>query len=492
MWKKISNRIIFSYCIPLACLIGLSFAVYSTTKKVFKFESQIAKEEKILKEADEVSYEIVRMVQNAQGYALTSGNQNYRKSYDLAYKIFQENASALEKEITDPDEKVLADALIEEGKKIHSVAQNVFQRIDKEDLEGSTAQLRSLDLSKIDSTRAKMIAQIDESLARNREGFKEAEEFLVWRVGIASVIATIATILLGISIIIPLRKRLNSLISQVQNSGIQVTTSTTQIAASGKQLEATMTEQVASTHEVTATAREIAATSQALAQTMEQVVAMAETTAIAAGNGQQDLAKMEAVMCQLSDATTAISSKLGVMNEKADNINNVVTTITKVADQTNLLSLNAAIEAEKAGEYGAGFAVVAREIRRLADQTAVATLEIEQMVKEMQAAVSLGVMEMDKFNNSVSQNVEETSKIGEQIAQVIHQVQGLTPRFNEVSNSMEEQSEGAQQISEAMGQLSEASQQTADALGDTNQAVARLDDAAQTLQREISTFREIV
>jgi methyl-accepting chemotaxis protein WspA len=80
-------------------------------------------------------------------------------------------------------------------------------------------------------------------------------------------------------------------------------------------------------------------------------------------------------MNKLADSTSAISGKLGVISDKANNINSIITTITKVADQTNLLSLNAAIEAEKAGEYGLGFAVVAREIRRLADQTAVATLD---------------------------------------------------------------------------------------------------------------------
>src|SRR4030065_492004 len=97
-------------------------------------------------------------------------------------------------------------------------------------------------------------------------------------------------------------------------------------------------------------------------------------------------------MKHIVEAAGSISSKFEVLNEKANNINTVVTTITKVADQTNLLSLNAAIEAEKAGEYGFGFSVVAKEIRRLADQTAVATLDIEQMVKEMRSAVSAGGM----------------------------------------------------------------------------------------------------
>jgi methyl-accepting chemotaxis protein WspA len=86
---------------------------------------------------------------------------------------------------------------------------------------------------------------------------------------------------------------------------------------------------------------------------------------------------MEAVMQQMEQASEAISNRLRIIDQKADKITAMVTTITKVAEQTNLLSFNAAIEAEKAGEFGRGFTIVAREIRRLADQSAVATLDIE-------------------------------------------------------------------------------------------------------------------
>ncbi|MEG3930827.1 methyl-accepting chemotaxis protein [Microcoleus sp. T3_B1] len=298
---------------------------------------------------------------------------------------------------------------------------------------------------------------------------------------------TIVAMLLGPGVAILLGRFLsNALIQSLQQSVVQITTSATQIAASGKELEATVAEQLASTNEVTATAQEIAATSRTLVKTMEQVAGMAQTTAISANDSQDELAEMENVMRQLAEATTSISSKLGVMNKKAGNISNVVTTITKVSDQTSLLSLNAAIEAEKAGEYGAGFAVVAREIRRLANQTAVATLEIEQIVKDMQSAVTVGVMEMDKFNNSVNNSVDRVSKISDQVAKVITQVQSLPPRFEQVSQSIEDQSEGAQQISEAMEQLGQASHQTVDALRETNSALEQLDDAAQGLRKEIS------
>src|SRR6476469_2996590 len=284
-------------------------------------------------------------------------------------------------------------------------------------------------------------------------------------------------------------QNLKNLIRQVQQSGIQVNTSSTKLAASGKQLEATISEQVASTNEVAATAKETAATSEELAKTMETIVSASETTAQSAVGSQKSLESMELTMQHLAKATNSISTRLEVISEKAGSINDVVATITKVADQTNLLSLNAAIEAEKAGEYGVGFAVVAREIRRLADQTAVATLDIERMVKEMHSSVSTGVMEMDKFTKEVAQGVGIIGAIGQELGQIIEEVQAFTPRFATVNQGMEAQAQGAQQISEAMMQLSETSVQTADSLREINSAIAQLNQASHGLQQEISHFK---
>ena len=188
-------------------------------------------------------------------------------------------------------------------------------------------------------------------------------------------------------------------------------------------------------------------------------------------------------MRQVMEAAGSINAKLAVLNEKAGNINQVVTTITKVADQTNLLSLNAAIEAEKAGEYGRGFAVVATEIRRLADQTAVATYDIEQMVKEIQSAVSAGVMGMDKFSEEVRRGMQEVQQVGGQLSQIIQQVQALAPRFEAVNEGMQAQATGAEQISQALTQLSEAAQQTVESLRQSNQAIDELNQAAAGMRR---------
>lgn len=292
-----------------------------------------------------------------------------------------------------------------------------------------------------------------------------------------------------LSAIRTMTENLNSLVGQVQRSGIQVTTSATEIAASARQLEGTTSEQAASANQAVATAKEITATAQDLTRTMGEVASVAAETRNLANEGQENLAEMESSMSQLAEATGSISSKLSVINEKAANISSVVTTISKVADQTNLLSLNAAIEAEKAGEYGQGFSVVAREIRRLADQTAVATLDIEDMVKEMQSAVSVGVMEMDKFNQEVRRSVEEVRRISDQQGHISEQVQALSPQVESVNDGMRVQSDGAQQISDSMMQLSEVAQQIAESIREFNKATEQLNEASRALQNEVSKFK---
>jgi len=281
---------------------------------------------------------------------------------------------------------------------------------------------------------------------------------------------------------------LTNLVGQVKRSALQVASSVTEIAATAKEHQATSSETASATSEIGATSKEIAATSKLLLRTIKDVTEGAEETALLAGTGQKGLARMEATMRQVMDAGAAVNAKLGVLNEKASNINQVVITITKVADQTNLLSLNAAIEAEKAGEHGRGFAVVATEIRRLADQTAIASYDIEQLVKEMQSAVSAGVMGMDKFSEEVRRGVQEVAQVSEQLAQVIGQVQALAPQFESVNEGMQSQSTGAQQISEALEQLSESAQQTVDALHQSGIVIDQLNSTANDLRTSTSRF----
>ncbi|MDB5771003.1 MAG: chemotaxis protein [Burkholderia sp.] len=282
---------------------------------------------------------------------------------------------------------------------------------------------------------------------------------------------------------------LTALVGQAQNSAVQMATSVTEIAATARQQQATATETAATTSEIGATSRQIFTTSRELVRTMSEVSTVSEQTASLAGTSQESLTRMEETMLHVTDAAGSVNNKLAILNEKASNINQVVTTITNVAAQTNLLSLNAAIEAEKAGEYGRGFSVVATEIRRLADQTAVATYDIEQMVKEIQSAVAAGVMGMDKFSDQVRRGMADMQQVGQQLGQIIQQVQALAPRFQIVNEGMQVQATGAEQINQALAQLSEAAQQTVESLQQSSQAIDELNQVSNGLRNGVARFK---
>ena len=281
---------------------------------------------------------------------------------------------------------------------------------------------------------------------------------------------------------------LRGLIGRIQHSSVALMSTATAIQATASEQQQVINDYGASTSQAVAAVKQISVTSQELVRTMTEVNEMAGRTGAMAADSRSDLAGMDTTMRTLAESTSSFGTKLAAISERAANINLAVTTITKVADQTNLLSINAAIEAEKAGEYGLGFLVVAREIRRLADQTAVASLDIERMVKEMQYAVSAGVMEMDKFAEQVRAGVREIGAVSGKLGEIIAAVEGISGRFGQVTEGMRAQSQGADQIREAMVRLAEGANRTAGALHDFNAATVHLREAVGDLKEEVSRF----
>jgi methyl-accepting chemotaxis protein WspA len=543
---KLRDRALIGYAIPTVLIFGFSGLVYFVANKTFHTFEQVNTGQTKLLLRSEILEININMDRRIRRY-LMIGGQEAIDLFEKDERDFKDRVDKLKPLIIEPDQQVIFQeslALHDQLKALgdRTIAKAKEQQNSTKSLQEQVSDAKAMQAQYIRETLAitnqfeALHQQLDQKIEEQTlRSIADAKSSIILLETMAIVVAIISTLLsllmaymianaLGnrVSKVVDMAEkistgdlsqsmgnadqsqdeigqllgsfqgmvqRLNGLIHQVQRSSIQVTASCTQLSASGRQLEGTMTEQVASTNQVTTTAKQIAATSEELVNTMEELSGMSQMTSQTATGQQQDLVRMGATMQQLAGATDLIANKLGTISEKANNITAIVGTITRVADQTNLLSLNAAIEAEKAGEFGLGFAVVAKEIRRLADQTAIATVDIEQMIKEMQSSVSTGVMEMDKFSREVRQGVAEVGNITAQVGQVIEQVQELTPRFDAVNQGMEMQFQGAQQISEAMMQLSNASTQTADSLQEINRVIDHLSQAEQSLRREVMQFK---
>jgi len=271
-------------------------------------------------------------------------------------------------------------------------------------------------------------------------------------------------------------------VSSLHRLVIDLTSSATQISAASKQHEASLSEQGATTKQISVTATEISATSKDFSKTLTEVGGVADETARLARMGQSSLIRMEQAMKKMEDAATNITTRLADLNEKASNITSVITTISEVSAQTNLLSLNAAIEAEKAGQAGRSFAVIAREIRGLSNQTAMSTLDIEKIVNEIVDAVKSSVMGVDDFTTEIREGTNNVKEVSEQLSQIMEKVKILVERFDTVDYGMKNQSEAAEQINKALIDLSEMATETSLSMSHFHSTISHLDKAATDLR----------
>ena len=291
-----------------------------------------------------------------------------------------------------------------------------------------------------------------------------------------------------ISSVSVMTESLNTLLMKVAQAGNEVANSATRMSVAVRQVEAAVSEQAASTNQVSTTSKEISATGRDLARTMAGVTRMAEEAAETARGGVSSLEGIRNAIDDLIRASTAMTQTFNSSNEKTGNRDKIITANTKVANRTNPLSLNAAIEAEKEGEKAGGFSVVAVEMRRLADQTAVAALDIEKQIRDVQHAVREGVSSVESYAGQTQAKSAAVTELSSGLGQVIEGTTKLAPEFEAVNKGVQMQSQSAGQIADAMRQLREAASQTKDSLVEFRQVAESLQSAVGDLQKEVGRF----
>jgi methyl-accepting chemotaxis protein len=204
--------------------------------------------------------------------------------------------------------------------------------------------------------------------------------------------------------------------------------------------------------------------------------------------GRKSLSEMEIVMQQMMGASNSIVNTLKTLNIKICSINDVINTIVKIADQINLLSLNTAIQANKAGPEGRGFTIIAKKTKELSGQTAYSTLDIEKTVREIIESVNFSVNEVNKFLEQVMLQVMDSTQLSEEFKKLIHFFQKQVEVFKSVSQDVAKQSESATELHEVLRTLSNASKKTTTSVNQFRREIESLHQSTTNLVKKIDSF----
>ncbi|MBE2280928.1 MAG: methyl-accepting chemotaxis protein [Ignavibacteriaceae bacterium] len=273
---------------------------------------------------------------------------------------------------------------------------------------------------------------------------------------------------------------------RIQTSSEDLITTSDKLDKSINSLSEAVSIQNTSTSEVTATTKEIAGTVDKLAVTIKKVTQNLAESQETVDSGKAGINEIILSLNSIADNGKSISGQLNVINRKANNITKIINTITNIADRTNLISVNAAIEAEKAGVYASGFTVLAKEIRILSESTFEALADIEGLIDEMKSSVETGVEGVKIFNEMMNSTFANVNLLLLNLNRLIVYNQNMLPEFDKVNESMQQQAESAKQISGAMVYLQSVSQNTGSALDTLIEIHDKLTSAVDELKNEIS------
>jgi len=276
----------------------------------------------------------------------------------------------------------------------------------------------------------------------------------------------------------------------------RVAATSTQVASAANQLQstairiATGAEEVAAQSGTVAVAsEEMSATSGSISDSCHHAADNASQASQAAVTGSSVVSSTICGMEQIASRVRSSAATVSSLGARSDQIGAIVATIEDIADQTNLLALNAAIEAARAGEQGRGFAVVADEVRALAERTTRATREIGEMIKAIQNETRAAVGEMELGVKEVQQGTEDAAKSGEALQEILSTINEVAMQVNQIATAAEEQTATTNEITNNIHQISEVVQDTASGAHESASAASQLTGNAEELQRLVRQFK---
>jgi len=283
--------------------------------------------------------------------------------------------------------------------------------------------------------------------------------------------------------------QVSNVIGRISDSSALLASASEQLSASSTQIAEGADRQSGQTAQVATAMEEMNATVIEVAKNSQQVSESARSAQHIALDGGKVVEQAISAMQEVSESTEITAETIKKLGRSSEEIGTIVSVINDIADQTNLLALNAAIEAARAGEQGRGFAVVADEVRKLAERTTKATKEISGMISTIQTETGKAVDAMAEGTQKVENGVTLANQAGDALKQIVTGVESVTDMISHIATSAEEQSSTTDEISRNMDSIAEVAKSNVSAIGEVANATNEMARLAAELKDLVANFR---
>ncbi len=468
------------FALTVALTVTISgVAVYALRNVVASKDRVISVNAQVLLDAERLEKSTESKIASSRGYFLSLDERSLERMRQARGEFLTTLARLKQTVYTDEGRRLLEVVERDEAAHQEAVDRLISMRRSQASIETVAQAMEEQLQPKRDQLRSGIDAFVAREESRLEDATKastDAASFAIMLVVGIAVSVVMLAVIVAWTLTRTLSRQIGSAVGQVQSSSAELQAAASQQATGSK-------EQATAMNEITTTISELLATSRQIAESAQRVAQIADQTAASARLGEGTVQKSNESIASIRRQVDLIVSHMLELGKKSQQIGAVLDIVSELAEQTNILAINATIEAAGAGEAGKRFAMVAEEIRKLADRVAASTKEVRTLIEDVRGAVNTTVMTTETGSKAVDAGSRQFADVASAFKQIADLVTTTTEAAREIELSTKQQTTAVEQVNVAIKNVAQATKETEVISGQTLQTASQLTALSRDLLR---------